>query len=129
APWLNRGSSCSLVESPRNRTPGPRGPAGARKESRTSNDPGAGEGTPRLEGEASMVSSSDPRSADVIVLGGGAIGLQIARQLNRAGRAVTLLERGQPGQQASWASAGIVGDRFPNATDPLSLLRHPCVEG
>src|SRR5919199_5010639 len=69
------------------------------------------------------------RSADVIILGGGAIGLQIARELRRSGRDVLLLERGQIGQQASWASAGIVGDRFPTATDPLSLLRHPCVEG
>src|SRR5438105_412206 len=69
------------------------------------------------------------RSAEILVLGAGAIGLQIARALRQSGRDVLILERGQPGQQASWASAGIVGDRFPRAADPLSLLRHPCVEG
>src|ERR671931_424418 len=72
---------------------------------------------------------TDSRSADVIVLGAGAIGLQLARELRRGGRDVLLLERGQPGQQASWASAGIVHDPFPSATDPLSRLRQPSVEG
>jgi glycine oxidase len=69
------------------------------------------------------------RSSDVIVLGGGVIGLQIARELRGRGREVVLLERGQPGRQASWASAGIVGDRSPSAQDPVSQLRHPCVDG
>jgi glycine oxidase len=73
--------------------------------------------------------AADRRFSDAIVLGAGALGLQIARELRRTGRNVIVLERGQPGQQASWASAGIVGDRSPSADDPLSQLRHPCVDG
>jgi glycine oxidase len=46
---------------------------------------------------------------DVIVVGGGALGLAAARALRQRGLTVTLLERGQPGRAASWASAGIVG--------------------
>ena len=45
---------------------------------------------------------------DVIVIGGGAVGLATARELRRRGMDVTLLERGQPGSAASWASAGII---------------------
>lgn len=68
-------------------------------------------------------------SADLIVIGAGVIGLQIARAVRRGGREVIVLERGQPGQQASWASAGIVVDPSPSGLDPLSLLRHPCTDG
>src|SRR6202030_2749524 len=46
---------------------------------------------------------------EAIVIGGGAVGLAAARELRRRGLTVTLLERGQPGRAASWASAGIVG--------------------
>jgi glycine oxidase len=62
---------------------------------------------------------------DVVVIGGGIIGLLCARELRTAGLAVTLVERDQPGQQASWASAGILsvepaGEDSPHAT----LKRH-----
>lgn len=68
--------------------------------------------------------TSPEQTADVIILGAGVIGLQIAHALRRTGREILLLERGQPAQQASWASAGIVTDLFPSADDPLSQLRH-----
>ncbi|HEY8477382.1 MAG TPA: glycine oxidase ThiO [Chloroflexota bacterium] len=45
---------------------------------------------------------------DVVVVGGGVIGLSIARALRQDGWAVTVLERGRAGHEASWASAGIV---------------------
>jgi len=45
---------------------------------------------------------------DVVVIGGGVIGLAIARRLARAGAAVTLLERGTPGAEASSAAAGML---------------------
>jgi glycine oxidase len=45
---------------------------------------------------------------DVIVIGGGVIGLMSARELRRRGLDVTLVERDRPGRQASWASAGIL---------------------
>lgn len=55
---------------------------------------------------------------DAVVIGGGAIGLATARELRRRGLTVTLLERGQPGRAASWASAGIVGAPTGPQTEP-----------
>lgn len=46
--------------------------------------------------------------SDVLVIGGGAIGLSVAYQLALDGLGVTLLERGEPGREASWAGAGIL---------------------
>lgn len=47
-------------------------------------------------------------TSDAIVIGGGAIGLSVAYQLALDGLSVTLLERGEPGREASWAGAGIL---------------------
>jgi glycine oxidase len=47
-------------------------------------------------------------AGDVIVVGGGVIGSGIAFELARRGVAVTLIERGRIGSEASWASAGII---------------------
>lgn len=55
---------------------------------------------------------------DVIVIGGGVMGLATARELRRRGRSVTLLDRARPGHAASWASAGIVPSPSGNPTDP-----------
>lgn len=59
---------------------------------------------------------------DAIVIGGGVMGLATARALRRRGRSVTLLERGQPGRAASWASAGIVSDPIGPGDEPGFLL-------
>ena len=72
-----------------------------------------------------MANDSSP---EVLIVGGGVIGLMLGRALLPSGRSVCLLESGQPGQQASWASAGLVADLAPRDTDPVALLRHPCVE-
>src|SRR5579859_853333 len=61
--------------------------------------------------------------ADAIVIGGGVMGLAAARELRRRGHSVTLLERGQPGRAASWASAGIVGATLRDEADPHYHLR------
>jgi glycine oxidase len=45
---------------------------------------------------------------DIIVIGGGIMGLTISRELARAGRKTLLLEKGQPGGGTTWASAGII---------------------
>ncbi len=45
---------------------------------------------------------------DVVVVGGGVIGLSIAYFLSQRGAAVTVLDQGQPGQEASWAGAGML---------------------
>jgi glycine oxidase len=46
--------------------------------------------------------------AEVIVVGGGVIGLSIAWELARHGVAVGLLEQGTVGREASWAGAGML---------------------
>lgn len=45
---------------------------------------------------------------DVLIIGGGVIGLSIAYEAAGRGLSVILLEQGQLGQEASWAGAGIV---------------------
>ena len=70
---------------------------------------------------------------DVAVLGGGVIGLACAFELARKGKKVVVIERDQPGQQASRVAAGLLGtaalplgeqdDIFPFKLD--SLRRYP----
>lgn len=48
------------------------------------------------------------RPADVVVVGGGVIGLSIAYCLSREGVGVTVLDRGEMGHGASWAGAGMI---------------------
>ena len=45
---------------------------------------------------------------DVIIIGGGIMGLLTARELRKTGRSVTVIEKGRPGAGATWASAGII---------------------
>jgi glycine oxidase len=48
-------------------------------------------------------------TADVIIIGAGVIGLTIARALKQRGAGdVTLIDRGRPGAEASWAAGGIL---------------------
>lgn len=61
---------------------------------------------------------------DTVIIGGGVIGLSVARELASAGRRVTLLERGEPGREASWAGAGILPPgNLARARGPLDRLR------
>jgi glycine oxidase len=46
--------------------------------------------------------------ADVLIIGGGVIGLSLAWELAQRGRRVRVIDRGQPGREASWAGAGIL---------------------
>lgn len=48
------------------------------------------------------------KKCDVAIAGGGVIGGAIALELARAGLRVCLFDRQKPGQEASWASAGII---------------------
>jgi glycine oxidase len=45
---------------------------------------------------------------EVVVVGGGVIGLSIAYVLAREGVDATVLDQGEPGQAASWAGAGMI---------------------
>lgn len=48
------------------------------------------------------------KKCDVAIAGGGVIGGAIALELARAGLRVCVFDRQKPGQEASWASAGII---------------------
>ncbi len=51
-------------------------------------------------------------SSDVLIIGGGIIGLSIAREAARSGLSVRLLEKGAPGGEASSAAAGMIGPQL-----------------
>jgi glycine oxidase len=51
---------------------------------------------------------SGGRATDAVVVGGGVVGLSVARELARRGLAVTLVERGTPGAEASHAAGGML---------------------
>jgi glycine oxidase len=50
---------------------------------------------------------------DILVIGGGIIGLLTARELIEAGERVTLVEMGETGREASWAGGGILSPLYP----------------
>ncbi|MBK1717724.1 glycine oxidase ThiO [Thiocystis violacea] len=50
---------------------------------------------------------------DVLVIGGGIIGLLTARELMLAGAKVTLIEMGETGRESSWAGGGIISPLYP----------------
>ncbi len=54
---------------------------------------------------------------DAIVVGAGIIGLSLAIELNKQGLRVLVVEKGEPGREASWAAAGMLCD-FPVETTP-----------
>jgi len=47
-------------------------------------------------------------AADVIVLGAGIVGISTAVQLARRGKAVVLVDRGEPGRETSYGNAGLI---------------------
>ena len=60
---------------------------------------------------------------DVVVIGGGVIGLTTAHELARRGLSVTVLDQGVPGREASWAGAGILPPACPgDPQKPLARL-------
>lgn len=60
---------------------------------------------------------------DVIVVGGGIIGLSIAREAARSGLRVRLFEKGEVGREASSAAAGLIGPQIGlQRDDPLQSL-------
>ena len=66
-----------------------------------------------------MLSSSN---AEVVVIGGGVVGLSVAWRLARRDLRVILLERGECGQESSWAAAGILAPGNPNFHGPMSEM-------
>ncbi|WP_437226639.1 glycine oxidase ThiO [Planctomicrobium sp. SH661] len=61
---------------------------------------------------------------DVVIVGGGVIGLSIAWELAGEGLRVSVLDQSAPGQEASWAGAGMIppGDLLHAPTHELAVL-------
>ncbi|HYW38695.1 MAG TPA: glycine oxidase ThiO, partial [Terriglobales bacterium] len=59
------------------------------------------------------------KSWDAIVVGAGIIGLSLAIELNKQGLRVLVVEKGEPGREASWAAGGMLADFL--AETPLGL--------
>jgi glycine oxidase len=63
------------------------------------------------------------KSWDVIVVGGGIIGLSLSIELHKRGAKVLVVERGEPGREASSAAGGMLVDcstETPPALRPLA---------
>ncbi len=63
------------------------------------------------------------QSHDVIIVGGGVIGLSIAYALAREGIVATVLDRRELGREASWAGAGLI----PPESEHAQAALHPSV--
>ena len=64
------------------------------------------------------------KNYDTVIIGGGIIGCSIARALAAEKLRVAVIERGQPGEEASWAAAGMLA---PSAeAEPGSRLFQAC---
>lgn len=65
---------------------------------------------------------------DCIIVGGGLIGMLSARELTRRGKKVVLLEKGEMGQESSWAGGGILSPlhpwRYSDKVNELAQIGH-----
>jgi glycine oxidase len=59
---------------------------------------------------------------DAIVIGAGIIGLSLAIELRKSGRSVLVVEKGEPGREASWAAGGMLADFGLEIPAPLQAL-------
>jgi glycine oxidase len=67
--------------------------------------------------------NADVKNWDVIVIGGGIIGLSLSIELRKRGASVLVVERGEPGREASYAAGGMLVDcqiETPAALQPLA---------
>jgi len=60
-------------------------------------------------------------TSDVLIIGGGIIGLSLAHKLAAAKQRVLLLDRQQPGLEASWAAAGMLS-AAPESPDDVAIV-------
>jgi glycine oxidase len=58
----------------------------------------------------SLFYNAHVKTSDVIIIGGGIIGLSLAIALRKRGASVLVVERGEPGREASYAAGGMLVD-------------------
>ncbi|MFZ0807569.1 MAG: glycine oxidase ThiO [Candidatus Sulfotelmatobacter sp.] len=62
------------------------------------------------------------KSWDIIIIGGGIIGLSLSIALRKRGARVLVVERGEPGREASHAAGGMLVDCLVETPPPLQAL-------
>ena len=62
------------------------------------------------------------KSWDAIVIGAGIIGLSLALELRKSGASVLIVDKGEPGREASWAAGGMLADFALEIPAPLRPL-------
>lgn len=77
---------------------------------------------PNLKNSPDQPDTCPPRFT-IAVIGGGLIGLSVAWRLAQSGQRVVVFDKGKPGQESSWAGAGMLapGGEF-EAPSPLASL-------
>lgn len=61
--------------------------------------------------------------SDILIIGGGIIGMLTARELSLAGIKVTIIEQSEAGHESSWAGGGIISPLYPwRYSDAVSAL-------
>jgi glycine oxidase len=61
---------------------------------------------------------------DTVIVGAGVIGLSLARRLRQEGRRVLIIDKGEPGREASYAAGGMIAHcdpHLPASLRPLAL--------
>jgi glycine oxidase len=67
------------------------------------------------------------QTTDILIIGGGVIGLSLAREFHKKGvRKITVLERGKTGQESSFAAAGILAPN--DESEKYTVLFEICME-
>jgi glycine oxidase len=64
------------------------------------------------------------QTRDAVIIGAGVIGLALARRLRQEGLRVLVVDKGQPGREASYAAGGMIAHcdpHLPDALRPLAL--------
>ncbi len=77
---------------------------------------------PSLRGRSFLRYNSLVKSWDVIIVGGGIIGLALSLELRKQNARVLVVERGEPGREASCAAAGMLADSEFDESSPAKPL-------
>src|ERR1700758_2461930 len=81
---------------------------------------------PREMADRTMIARSftiaEVKTWDVIIIGGGIIGLSLSLALRKRGATVLLVERGEPGREASHAAGGMLVDCLLETPSALQSL-------